>query len=136
VERRSVSLWHAAFKGSKRSTQRELSCEKWASDYTRHVPSSRKRSLEVIRRWFKRVVAGEFIESLSSFALRATADKYGVDEFRDLWRRLSDYAKATSDKKVRYPLGSHDVFNGSSWNRVGIQFSRWGTTADVSAAIH
>jgi hypothetical protein len=41
----------------------ELSYEKWASDYTFAVPSQKKRFLEVIRRWLKRVVRGEFIDT-------------------------------------------------------------------------
>jgi len=90
VERRSVCLLHAAFKGSERSKKRDLSCEKCASDYTRRVPSSWKRSLEVIRRWLKRVVGGKFIESLS-----------GVDELRNVRWRL----------EVRDTLGSHDALD-------------------------
>jgi hypothetical protein len=47
--------------------------KKAAVRHTPAAPSRRKRVLEVIRRWLKRVVAGEFIESLSSFALRRTS---------------------------------------------------------------
>ena len=50
--------------------------KKPAERYTAPVPSARKRFLEVIRRWFdvahhkwlKRVVAGEFIDSVVSLS--------------------------------------------------------------------
>jgi hypothetical protein len=78
------------FEGSTRSKKRELSFEKWASDYTAPITSPRKRGLGVIRRWLKRVIEGQFIESFS-----------GVDELGYWWRCL----------KVRDTLRFHDVFN-------------------------
>ena len=56
--------------------------------YTIPVPSSRKRSLEVIRGWLERVVRGKFIDSAR-----------GIDEFWN-WRRGSE---------ISDPLGLHDV---------------------------
>ena len=53
-------------------------------------PSPRKRGLEVIRLRLKGVVGGELIDSL-----------HGIDELRNRWSSLPDYAKAPSDEKVR-----------------------------------
>lgn len=54
----------------------------------------------MIREFLEEVAAGDFIDSLER-----------VNERADRRRRLSDYAKATSDKKVGDALGLHDVLN-------------------------
>ena len=88
------------FKAPKRAWKGELSYQKWREAGTPAFPSQRKRVLEVIRSRLKEVVGVKFIDSVR-----------GIDELWNRRRRLSDYAKATSDKKVRDPLSLHDILD-------------------------
>jgi hypothetical protein len=114
-----VSSSASGFQGVKQELGRGAKLSKTALYIHLCYPVTEKAGLEVIRGWFdvahherfEGFVRAEFIDRLSSFALRATADKCGVDELWDRWRRLSDYAKATSDKKVWDPLSLHDVLD-------------------------